>query len=77
MRPLVIIGLFLTIMGLVALAYPAFTTEQTKDVANVGPIHVQKNEEQTHVIPPLASGAVLALGVAMVAGGLLTSPRNQ
>jgi uncharacterized membrane protein HdeD (DUF308 family) len=76
MRPLVVIGLFLAIVGLVALTYPAFTTNETKNVANIGPIHVQKNEEQTHVIPPLASGAILALGVALLAGGLLTKPRT-
>ena len=72
MKPLVIIGMFLAIFGLVALAYPSFTTQQNKEVANVGPLHLQENEKETHFIPPLASGAVLAVGVALLAGGLLS-----
>ena len=66
-------GAVLAIVGLILLAYPFFTTQQTKDVANVGPVHVQENEQQTHMIPPILSGGVLAVGVVLLAGGLMKS----
>ena len=71
MRSLVPIGAILAIVGFILLAYPYFTTEQTKEVAHVGPVHVQENEEQTHMIPPIASGGILAVGVVLLAGGLM------
>jgi uncharacterized membrane protein HdeD (DUF308 family) len=72
MKPLIGLGLVLAIIGLVMLAYPVFTTNQTKDVAKVGPLHLQENQQQEHSIPPVLSGGVLAVGVLLLAGGLLT-----
>ena len=34
---------------------------------------VQENEQQTHMIPPILSGGVLAVGVVLLAGGLMKS----
>jgi hypothetical protein len=73
MKSLIPLGAVLAIVGLILLAYPFFTTQQTKDVANVGPVHIQENEQQTHMIPPILSGGVLAIGVVMLAGGLMKS----
>jgi hypothetical protein len=73
MKQLIPLGAILAIVGLILLAYPFFTTTQTKDVANFGPIHVQENEQQTHMIPPILSGGILAIGVVMLAGGLMKS----
>ncbi len=75
MKPLVLVGVVLALVGLVLLAYPAFTTHQTKDVADVGPLHLQTNEEKTHFIPPILSGGILAIGVLLAAGGMV-SRRN-
>ena len=72
MKPLTLVGAIVAIVGLILLAYPAFTTNQTKDVANLGPLHVQENEQQTHFIPPLLSGGILAIGVVLLAGGLFS-----
>ena len=73
MKPLIPLGAVLAVIGLIMLAYPFFVTQQTKDVANVGPLHVQENEQQTHMIPPILSGGVLAVGVVLLAGGLMNS----
>ena len=70
MRPITVLGLVLAIIGLVLLAYPVFTTSQTKDVAKVGPLHLQENQQQEHVVPPLLSGGLLAIAVLLVAGDL-------
>ena len=73
MKSLIPLGAILSIVGLILLAYPFFTTQQTKDVADLGPVHVQENEQQTHMIPPILSGGILAVGVVLLAGGLMKS----
>ncbi len=73
MKSLIPLGAVLAIVGLILLAYPFFTTQQTKDVANVGSLHLQENEQQTHMVPPILSGGVLAIGVVLLAGGLMKS----
>lgn len=71
MKQLVPLGAILAILGFILLAYPYFTTQQTKEVAHVGPLHVDENEQQTHMVPPILSGGVLAIGVVLLAGGLM------
>jgi hypothetical protein len=71
MKQMTIVGAILAVVGFMMLTYPFFTTQQTKDVANIGPIHVQENEQQTHVIPTVLSGGILAVGVVLLAGGLM------
>ena len=73
MKQLIPIGAVLAVIGLILLAYPFFTTQQTKEVAHVGPLHVEENEQQTHMVPPILSGGILAIGVVMLAGGLMKS----
>jgi hypothetical protein len=71
MKQLLPLGAVLSIVGLILLAYPFFTTQQTKEVAHLGPLHVEENEQQTHMIPPILSGGVLAIGVVLLASGLM------
>ena len=71
MKQLVPFGAVLAIVGFILLAYPFFTTQQTKEVAHLGPLHVEENEQQTHMIPPILSGGVLAIGVVLLASGLM------
>ena len=71
MKQMTIVGALLAVVGFIMLAYPFFTTQQTKDVANIGPLHVQENEQTTHVIPTVLSGGILAVGVVLLAGGLM------
>ena len=71
MKQMTIVGALLAVVGFMMLAYPFFTTQQTKDVANIGPLHIQENEQQTRVIPTVLSGGILAVGVVLLAGGLM------
>ena len=71
MKQLIPLGAILAVIGLILLAYPFFVTEQTKDVAHLGTLHVQENEQQTHMIPPVLSGGLVAVGVVLLAGGLV------
>ena len=70
MKPIVMIGAILALLGVLAIASPMFTTNQTKNVATLGDLKIQANEQTTHVIPTVLSGAALIVGLVMVAGGL-------
>jgi hypothetical protein len=71
MKQLIPLGAILAILGFVLLAYPFFTTQQTKEVAHVGPLHIQENEQQTHAVPPILSGGLVAIGAVLLAGGIM------
>jgi len=70
MKPIVMIGAILALLGLLAIAQPIFTTNQTKNVATFGDIKIQANEQTSHAIPPIVSGAALIVGLVLVVGGL-------
>ena len=70
MKPIVMIGAILALLGLLAIASPVFTTNQTKNVVTLGDLKIQANEPTSHTIPPILSGAALIVGLMLVAGGL-------
>jgi hypothetical protein len=70
MKPIVIIGAIVALLGLLAIAQPVFTTNETKNVATLGDLKIQANEQTSHAIPPILSGAALIVGLVLVVGGL-------
>jgi hypothetical protein len=69
MNGLIMSGVALAVLGLIGLAIPVFTTQQTKEVAKVGDLKLQTTENEPHVIPPLLSGGALALGIVLIGAG--------
>lgn len=67
---LVILGALLALLGIVGLAIPVFTTTQTNEVARLGDLKIQTQENTSHAVPPLVSGSALVLGIILVGGGL-------
>ncbi len=65
------IGAILVVLGIIGLAVPWFSTNETKDLAKIGDLKIQANEQHTHTIPPAAAGAVLVVGVVVLGAGLL------
>ena len=68
---LVIVGAVLAILGVIGLAIPVFTTEETKEVAKIGDLKVEATEETTYAIPPLAAGGVLVVGLLLIGAGYM------
>jgi len=70
MRPLMVIGLILVILGVLALGYQGVMYVTTREtVAKVGPIEVQA--DRTHAVPlwPILSVAGIVAGaICMMAG---------
>jgi hypothetical protein len=71
MSGLMIAGALLVLLGLAGIAVPYFETSQTKDVAKIGDLKIQANENTGHTIPPLLSEGALALGVILLIAGVL------
>jgi len=69
MSGLMIGGALLVLLGLLALAIPVFTTQQTTDVARIGDLKLQTTENKSFVIPPFVGGGALLLGVVLIGAG--------
>jgi hypothetical protein len=52
MKPTVIVGVIIALLGLLALAMPEFTTNETKNVVTFGDLKVQATEPTSHSVPP-------------------------
>jgi hypothetical protein len=75
MRPLMIVGLVLIVLGVLALGFQGvayFTT--TEKQAQIGPIEVWGNK--THAVPlaPILSGVAIAGGVVLMIIGATRRP---
>jgi hypothetical protein len=51
------------------LAFGAFEYAQTREVARIGPLDLKTKELKGVAIPPLASGAVAAVGAVLLFAG--------
>jgi hypothetical protein len=70
MRPAGIFGIILIVIGIILLAYGGFTSFTTKEnVAKLGPIEINKQQEHPVPIGPIAGGACLVGGIILVLTG--------
>ena len=73
MKPIILVGIVLIILGAAALAYHGITYTTHEKVLQIGPIEATKKTEKTIGLPPLLSGAVLAAGIVLVIVGFKKS----
>jgi len=70
MNGLVMGGAALAALGVIGLAIPVFSTQETKEVAKIGDLKLQTTENTSHAIPPILSEGALALGIILIGAGL-------
>ncbi len=70
MRPLLLIGLILVVLGIVALAIPSFTFFTTERVADAGFFKIDVSRPHTIVFNPIVGGIALAAGIVLALVGL-------
>jgi len=70
MKSILWFGALLTLLGILGLAIPVFTTSETKDVVKLGDLKIQNTEQSTQVVPLALSGGALVLGVVLLGAGL-------
>lgn len=63
------IGIILIVLGVLGFVFGGFSFTQKEKVADVGPLELQKQETRSFPVTPLASGAALIAGIALVVVG--------
>jgi hypothetical protein len=69
MRPLSIIGIVLIVFGIFVLVSEGISYTKTEKIIDLGPIEATAEHRKTIPISPIAGGAALAAGVALVIVG--------
>lgn len=65
------IGIILVILGLVGFVLGGVTFTQTEEVADLGSVEVEREEQRAVNIPPLVSGGAVAVGLAFIVAGFM------
>ena len=66
MKPIMILGIVLIIIGAIALGYHGITYTTHEKVLQVGPIEATKKTEKTIPLPPVLGGVLLAAGIVII-----------
>jgi hypothetical protein len=69
MRPIMILGIVLIIIGAIALGYHGITYKTHEKVIKIGPVEATKETEKTIPLPPVLGGVVLAAGIVIIVMG--------
>ena len=67
MKPAMIVGILLIILGVVALAYQGINYTTKDKVVDLGPLKVEAKREKTSPLPPIVGVAALVGGIVLVA----------
>lgn len=62
-------GIFLIVIGVLALVYQGFTYTKTEKDVQLGPVQIEHNEKHTVEIPVVVGGVLVAAGVAALCLG--------
>jgi hypothetical protein len=71
MRFISVLGIILIIFGIFVLASEGISYTKTEKVLDIGPVEATTQHRKTIPIPPVAGGAAVAAGVALVIVGAL------
>jgi hypothetical protein len=66
---LLVFGGLLILLGIAGLAMPSFNTQDTKDVAKIGDLHVTAKEDTPHFVPPVVAEGALVVGIVLLGAG--------
>jgi hypothetical protein len=69
MKPVMVIGVMLIVLGILALAYQGITYTTKERVVDIGPLKVETEKQRTIPLPPLLGALSLAAGVVLVIVG--------
>jgi len=69
MNLITIIGVILVVLGVVGLIYGGITYTSSKNVVDVGSMHVQVDQTRQIPLSPIAGAAAVAVGVILIIVG--------
>jgi len=69
MKPIILVGILLIVLGVVALVYQGITYTTREKVVDLGPIEATAERKKTIPLPPVLGGLALAGGIALLVVG--------
>ena len=69
MKPIVLLGIVLVVLGVLALAYQGISYNRQKSVMDVGPMHVTTETHERIPLPPILGGLALVGGIVLLVAG--------
>jgi len=69
MKPTVLVGIVLIVLGAIALAYQGITYTTREKVIDLGPLKATVEKEKTIPLPPVLGALALAGGIVLVIVG--------
>jgi len=69
MKPIIILGILLVVLGGLALVYQGFNYTRRERVLDIGPIHATADTQEHVPLPPIVGGLALAAGAVLLALG--------
>ncbi|HEX9452926.1 MAG TPA: DUF3185 domain-containing protein [Candidatus Binatia bacterium] len=69
MKPAIIIGIVLILLGIVGLSYNRITYTSKEKIVEIGPFTATAEKEKSIPLSPVLGGLALAAGVGLVAVG--------
>lgn len=69
MKPIVIVGIVLIVVGLAALAYQGISYTTREKVVEIGPVQVTAEKEKSFRLSPIVGAAAVGAGLVLVVVG--------
>ena len=69
MKPIMLLGVALIVIGVLALAYQGITYTTREKVIDVGPLKASVEKQKTIPLPPIFGAVALAAGVILLVVG--------
>ena len=69
MKPIMLTGIALILLGIVGLSYNQITYTSKEKILDIGPIQATAEKEKSIPLPPLLGGLVLVAGIGLIAVG--------
>ena len=69
MKSAIVIGIFLILLGIVALSYNRITYTTKEKIVEIGPLQATAEKEKSIPLPPMLGGLALVAGVGLIAVG--------
>jgi len=69
MKPMMLIGIVLIVLGVAAFGYQGITYTSREKIIDIGPIHATADTQKTIPLSPILGGVALAGGIVLVVIG--------
>jgi len=70
MRPIMLLGIVLIVLGVTALVYQGISYTSRERILDIGPIHATADTKKTIPISPILGGLALVGGIVIVVRGI-------